>query len=161
MTATDTTKTAVKQAIDETPVRDEIAALEQQILYRRERIKSRTHALEYQIRKRVMSPYTLLIGVAAGFVGERLLSGQLKSQSRASHQSYQAQQPQGKPPREGILNQALKAVTIVQGVMASPAFAMLRRYFDEKQMVSNSQKPHAAQARQAQPAGGSESTYYH
>lgn len=161
MTATDTTRTAVKKAVDETPVRDEIAALEQQILYRRERIKSRSHALEYQIRKRVMSPYTLLAGVAVGFVGERMLRGQQAGRPRLSHEGYRAQPPQEKPPKEGILSQALKAVTIVQGVMASPAFAMLRRYFDEKQMTANISRPSPTQAQKQQSANGSGSAYYH
>jgi hypothetical protein len=144
---------------DEIPVKDEIAALEQQILYRRERLKARSYALEYQVRKRVASPYTLILAVAAGFVGERLLRNKLNPPSSG----YQSHQPQGKPKDEGIINQALKAVAIVQGIMASPVVGMLRQYFDEQKAKATHQPTPDQQTalKRQSSANGPGSSYYH
>jgi hypothetical protein len=146
-------------AADETPVRDEIAALEQQILYRRERLKSRSYALEYQVRKRVASPYTLVAALAAGFFGERLLRSRNRQPDIAHHQKE-------KPQDEGFLSQALKAVTLVQGIMASPVIGMLRRQFDEYQARSAresaaSQAYQPGNTRQQASPNNSGSTHYH
>jgi hypothetical protein len=110
-------------ATESPPIKDEIAALEQQISYRRERLKSRSYLLEYRLRKRLTSPAVLLAAVAGGFLGERYLR---HKQSAPSKPQVQA------PKEEGLIEKGLKMVTLIQGIMASYPVMLLRKYLAEK-----------------------------
>lgn len=130
-------------ATESPPIKDEISALEQQIEYRRERLKSRSHMLEYRARQRVTSPAFLLIAVAGGFLGERYLSYK-QSVARTQGPAH-AGQVHGKPPqekKETLLDKALKTVTLVQGIMASYPVMLLRKYLDEQNRQSQAQPMH-------------------
>jgi hypothetical protein len=130
-------------ATESPPIKDEIAALEQQIEYRRERLKSRSYMLEYRARKKMTSPAFLLIAVAGGFLGERYLS---YKQTMAHAQRPAPGQVHGKPVqerKEGLIEKGLKAVTLIQGIMASYPVMLLRKYLDEQnRQPQNFQPPH-------------------
>lgn len=123
-------------ATESPPIKDEIAALEHQIAHHRARIKSRSYALEYQARKRVTSPVFLLLAAGAGFMGERYLSRKHPAQPK----------PNGHVPRqESIIEKGLKAVTLIQGIMASYPVMLLRKHLDEqKHNVPNAPPPSPA-----------------
>lgn len=120
-------------ATESPPIKDEIAALEQQIGYRRERLKSRSYMLEYRLRKKLTSPAFLLIAAAGGFLGERYLS---RKQATAPQPVRQV-----KEKKETLLNKALKTVTLVQGIMASYPVMLLRKYLDEQNRSAHSAQP--------------------
>jgi|GEM_PF-5802321 len=129
-------------ATESPPIKDDIAALEQQIEYRRERIKSRSHMLEYRARQKVTSPAFLLLAVAGGFLGERYLSRKqaiTESQAYQHHGNGHAKPVVEKKP--GIIDQALKTVALIQGIMASYPVMLLRKYMDEQNRQSPSQHP--------------------
>jgi hypothetical protein len=110
-------------ATESPPIKDEIAALEQQIGYRRERLKSRSYLLEYRLRKRLASPAFLLAAAAAGFLGERYLR----------HKQAEPPKPQVQAPKEeGLIERGLKMVTLIQGIMASYPVMLLRKYLHEQ-----------------------------
>lgn len=129
-------------ATDAPPIKDEIAALEHQIGYHRERIKSRSYALEYKMRKRIASPTFLLLAAGAGFLGERYLSRKQSTQPKPDGHT---------PPRESIIEKGLKTVTLIQGIMASYPVMLLRKYMDEQKH----------QAPQQKPSPGNDAHYYH
>ena len=122
-------------ATESPPIKDEIAALEQQISYRRERLKSRSYMLEYRMRKQVTSPAFLVAAAAVGFLGERYLRNKHAAPRKPA-------QPQA-PRQEGLIERGLKAVTLIQGIMASYPVMLLRKYLDEKsqQDLSPPQSP--------------------
>lgn len=109
-------------ATESPPIKDEIAALEQQIGYRRERLKSRSYLLEYRLRKQVTSPTFLLVAAAAGFLGERYLR----------HKHSAPLKPEKAPKQESLIEKGLKTVTLIQGIMASYPVMLLRKYLDQK-----------------------------
>ena len=111
-------------ATESPPIKDEIAALEQQISYRRERLKSRSYMLEYRMRKQVTSPAFLVVAAAVGFLGERYL--------RHKHAAPAKPVESHAPKQEGLIERGLKAVTLIQGIMASYPVMLLRKYMDEK-----------------------------
>jgi hypothetical protein len=124
-------------ATESPPIKDEIAALEQQIEYRRERIKSRSHMVEYRARQKVTSPAFLLLAVAGGFLGERYLSRrQAVPGSRAHAHNGHAHDQTVVEKKPGIIDQALKTVTLIQGIMASYPVMLLRKYLDEQKSQS-------------------------
>jgi hypothetical protein len=131
-------------ATESPPIKDEIAALEQQIEYRRERLKSRSYMLEYRARQKLVSPAFLLMAVAGGFLGERYLS--YKQNMAHAQRPAHPGQLHGKPVqerKEGLIEKGLKAVTLIQGIMASYPVMMLRKYLDEQnRQPHNMQPPH-------------------
>lgn len=131
-------------ATESPPIKDEIAALGQQIEYRRERLKSRSYMLEYQMRKRVTSPAFLLIAAAGGFLGERYLSRKqaITAQTQAHAHGDPAKGKQVQEKKEGIIDKALKTVALVQGIMASYPVMLLRKYLDEQNRQSQGQPAH-------------------
>ena len=147
-------------ATESPPIKDEIAALEHQIGYHRARIKSRSHAMEYQVRKRIASPTFLLLAAGAGFLGERYLS------SRSGKQAAQPK-PNGHaydPAHESIIEKGLKMVTLIQGIMASYPVMLLRKHFDEqkRQAPPQSKQTSSTQASGTQtPSPGDDAHYYH
>lgn len=129
-------------ATESPPIKDEIAALEQQIEYRRERLKARSYMLEYRARKSITSPAFLLIAAAGGFLGERYLSRkQAMAQTQIHGQGGQAQPKRVQEKKEGIIDQALKAVALIQGIMASYPVMLLRKYLDEKNQQAHGIQP--------------------
>ena len=127
-------------ATESPPIKDEIEALERQIEYRRERLKSRSYALEYQARKRVTSPAFLLMAVAGGFLGERYLS---RKHTKATHEhaNGEASTSTSQVKKEGLIDKALKTVALVQGIMASYPVMLLRKYLDEKNQQERGIQP--------------------
>lgn len=129
-------------ATEQPPIKDEIAALEQQIGYHRERIKSRSYMLEYRLRKQVTTPAFLILAAAGGFLGERYL--------RHKHAAPHKPQVQQAPKQEGLIERGLKMVTLIQGIMASYPVMLLRKYMDEKSRQDLS--PPASPAQEMQQA---------
>jgi len=136
-------------ATESPPIKDEIAALEQQIEYRRERLKARRYTLEYRARKSITSPAFLLIAAAGGFLGERYLSrkqAMAQTQGLAHDGRTHAKPVQEK--KETFIDKCLKTVALIQGIMASYPVMLLRKYMDEKshqQTNQPSQHPQTTQ----------------
>ena len=125
------------------PIKDEIAALEQQIDYRRERLKSRSYMLEYRMRKQLTSPAFLLIAAAGGFLGERYLSRkQAMAQTQGRAQDENAQGKPAQEKKESFIDKCLKTVALIQGIMASYPVMLLRKYMDEKSRQQDTQPLH-------------------
>lgn len=147
-------------ATESPPIKDEIAALEHQISYHRARIKSRSHAVEYQARKRITSPAFLLLAAGAGFLGERYLSSKSAKQAAQSKPNGHAREP----AHESIIEKGLKLVTLIQGIMASYPVMLLRKHLDEqkRQAPPQSKQTSSTQTPDKQtPSPGDDAHYYH
>lgn len=138
-------------ATESPPIKDEIAALEQQISYHRERLKSRSYMLEYRVRKQVTSPAFLLLAAAGGFLGERYL--------RSKHAAPQKPRVQA-PHEEGLIERGLKMVTLIQGIMASYPVMLLRKYLDEKNQQGGVQMQAPNQSAQQEMMQASQQHYH-
>ena len=140
-------------ASESPPIKDEIAALEHQISQHHARIKSRSYAMEYRVRKRIASPTVLLLAAGVGFLGERYLSSRSANQSASAKSNGHARGP----ANESIIEKGLKMVTLIRGIMASYPVMLLRKHFDEQQRQASGMPASSAPT----PSPADDARHYH